>query len=169
MTITIRQKILILLAWVLPLGLSACSGFAYDTPSPTPQGLVPVSSSLRDFYQSLGGEKELGPAISTPFYRAGILCQFTTNVLMCFNPAAKSEADRSYLASIGEMLNLQGLTVNQITTHAVFEGFADFYHKKFFGPRYVGKPLTGVRYNPEYHRIEQYFEKMGFYILLDDP
>ncbi len=165
----IRRKLMALLFWGFLLGLSACSGIAFDTPSPTPQGQVPVSSDLRDFYQSLGGEKELGPAISAPFNRGGVLCQFTTNVLMCYNSSAQSEADRSYLAPIGEMLDTQRLMANQTSTPSVYEGFAEFYHKKFFGLRYVGKPLTGVRYNPQNHRLEQYFEKMGFYVLLDDP
>ncbi len=169
MKITIRQKVMILLAGVLLFGISACSSFNLNTPSQTPQGWVPVVTDLRDFYQSLGGENELGPAISTPFYRDGILCQYTTNVLMCYNSSAKSEADRIYLAPIGDMLNLQMLPDNQTGSHAVWEGFADFYHKHFFGLRYVGKPLTGIRYNKESHRIEQYFEKMGFYILVDDP
>ena len=165
----IRQKVMILLVGVFLLGFSACSGFSYAAPSPTPQGLRPISSDLRDFYQSLGGEKELGPAISAPFYRSGILCQFTTNVLMCYNSAAQSEADRFYLAPIGETLIPQESMGNLTSTPTVYEGFSDFYHKKFFGLRYVGKPLTGIRYNPEMHRLEQYFEKMGFYTLPNDP
>ncbi len=166
---TIRQKVVILLAGMFLLGISACSSFTFDGPAPTPQGSVPVVSDLRDFYQSLGGENDLGPAISAPFYRDGILCQYTTNVLMCYNASAQSESDRTYLAPIGDLLNLQSLTDNQTDTPAVYEGFADFYHKHFFGLRFVGKPLTGVRYNKESNRIEQYFEKMGFYILLNDP
>jgi hypothetical protein len=165
---TIRQNFVILLVGIFLLSLSACSGFTYDTSSSTPQGL-PISSDLRDFYQSLGGEEELGPAISAPFNSNGIKCQFTTNVLMCYNAAAVSEADRSFLAPIGEKLNLKPLTANHTGTPEVYEGFADFYHNHFFGLRYVGKPLTGVRYDPESNRLEQYFEKMGFYILLDDP
>jgi hypothetical protein len=59
MIIKIRQKVVILLAGVLLWGLSACSGFAYDGPTPTPQGLAPVVSELRDLYHILGGEKDL--------------------------------------------------------------------------------------------------------------
>ena len=40
---------------------------------------------------------------------------------------------------------------------------------QFFGLRFVGQPLTGVRFNAEKGRLEQYFEKMGFYTLTDDP
>jgi hypothetical protein len=31
--------------------------------------------------------------------------------------------------------------------------------------RYVGRPLTEVRYNPDRKRYEQYFENVGFYVL----
>jgi hypothetical protein len=89
--------------------------------------------------------------------------------LMCYDAAARSEADRFYLAPIGETLIPQESLGNQISPPTVYEGFSDFYHNKFFGPRYAGKPLTGIRYNPEMHRLEQYFEKMGFYTLPDDP
>ena len=165
----IRQKVMLLLAGLFLLGVSACSGLPYDTPSPTSQGSISIHSDFRDLYQSLGGEKELGPAISPPFNQNGIVCQFTTNVLMCYNPAALSDADRLYLAPIGNLLDLHQFTGTQIGTPVVYEGFEDFYHNKFFGARYVGEPLTGIQFNLEKHRLEQYFEKMGFYILQGDP
>ena len=67
------------------------------------------------------------------------------------------------------MIHFDGVENKQPGTPQVYEGFSDFYHKKFFGLRFVGKPLTGIRYNPQNHRLEQYFEKMGFYTLVDDP
>jgi hypothetical protein len=152
----------------LLISLAACTGFSGPSVTPTSQGQVPVSADFRDLYQSLGGEAELGPAISAPFSRNGTLCQYTTNVLMCYNPAARSEADRLYLAPVGLQLNFQDFITHQPGPLKVYEGFSEVYHNKFF-VRYVGQPLTGVRYNPEKGRLEQYFEKMGFYTLLDDP
>jgi hypothetical protein len=163
-----RRWIFIFLSAVLACLLPACSAYSAESPVPTPQGQVPVSTNFRDLYQSLGGEAELGPAISAPFNRNGTLCQYTTNVLMCYNPSARSEADRLYLASIGLQLNFQDFITQQPGPLKVYEGFSEAYHNKFF-VRYVGQPLTGVRYNAEKGRLEQYFEKMGFYTLFDDP
>ncbi len=168
MMTTIQHRIFYFLSALLLCFLTACSGYSAPSVTPTPQGQVPVSSDFRDLYQSLGGEAELGPAISIPFNNNGTLCQYTSNVLMCYNPAARSEADRLYLSSIGLQLKFQDFIPPQPGPIKVYEGFSEVYHNKFF-VRYVGQPLTGVRYNPEKGRVEQYFEKMGFYTLVDDP
>ena len=169
MVAAFRNRFLWLLTILFLLALTACSAVSYTAQLATPVGQVPVSSEFRDLYQNLGGESNLGPAISVPFNQKGILCQFTTQVLLCFNSAAHSEADRLYLAPIGLRLNFPVFSPRQTGDIKIFEGFAETYHKKFFGERYVGKPLTGVRYNPGQNRLEQYFEKMGFFMASDDP
>lgn len=169
MVVTFKNVFLCRLTILFLLTMSACSGGSYAAPSPTPVGQVPVSSEFRDLYQNLGGELDLGPAISIPFNQKGIVCQFTTQVLLCFNPAARSEADRLYLAPIGLRLNFPAFSPRQTGDIKIFEEFSETYHKKFFGERYVGKPLTGIRYNLDQRRLEQYFEKMGFFMSIDDP
>jgi hypothetical protein len=89
--------------------------------------------------------------------------------LLCFNPAARSEADRLYLAPLGLRLNFPAFSPRQSGEMKIFESFSETYHKKFYGERYVGKPLTGVRYNQDQRRLEQYFENMGLYVSDDDP
>ncbi len=169
MVAAFRKHFLFLLTILCLPALAACSGVSYAAPLVTPVGQVPVSSEFRDLYQNLGGEPELGPAISNPLYQDGIVCQFTTQVLLCFNSAAHSAADRLYLAPLGLRLNFPAFSPRQTGDIKIYEGFSETYHKKFFGERYVGKPLTGVRYNPAHRRIEQYFEKMGLYMSIDDP
>ena len=117
--------------------------------TPTPQGQLPVGSDLREIYQSLGGEPVLGPAISQPFNQAGTLCQYTTNVLMCYNPAGRNEADRQFLAPVGLKFNFQSYASQQPGPYGCTKAFSEVYLKKFFGLRYVGQPLTGVRFNSE--------------------
>jgi hypothetical protein len=158
-----------LIALLLLSALTACGSAAYAAPTPTPKGQVPVATDLRDLYRDLGGEAELGPAISALHIRTGgAACQYTTNVMLCFNASARSEADRLYVAPLGKDFNL-AVSTTKGQTPAIYEGFSEVYHKKFFGARYVGAPLTGVRYNEEKRRLEQYFERMGFYTLVDDP
>lgn len=154
---------------LLLIATSACSGSYYPTTTPTPAGLFQVSVDLRDLYQSLGGEAELGPAISRQFTRNNRLCQFTTNVLMCLNPAIRSSQDRFYLDPIGRQISISAYGNRLPSPYKVYEGFYDTYTKKFFATRYAGEPISGVLYNSGKRRLEQYFEKMGFYTEIDDP
>ncbi len=48
--------------------------------------------------------------------------------------------------------------------HVIYYKFIPMY-ERLGGMRYVGKPLTEVRHNPDRKRTEQYFENVGFYIL----
>ncbi len=165
----IYQKLLSISAILILLMLTACSGVPNFAAVVTPTDQVAVSSEFRDLYQSLGNAAELGVAISAPFNQNGLLCQYTVYVLMCFNPAAHSEADRLFLAPLGQQFHFPTTDPKSAGPLKIFEGFAETYHKKFFGVRFVGQPLTGVRYNAEARRLEQFFEKMGFYMEVDDP
>jgi hypothetical protein len=158
------SKRLIMLAMVVVLTLQACGSTAGLGPSPTPFGVYPLSSIFRDLYTKLGGESMLGPAVSPEFPHGEETCQYTEMVLMCFNPQAKVDADRLYLVPIGPVV------VEPVPgeTPKIYEAFAQAYHD-LFGARYVGNPLSGVRMNADKRRIEQYFEKMGLYLQIDDP
>ena len=143
--------------------LSACSSFANPGPTPTPYGALPLASQFRDLYDKLGDEPVLGQSISPTFVHDGLLCQYTENVLICFNPAAKVDVDRLVLIPVGTLL----VTPPEGAPPKIYPGFQDMYDR-LYGVRYVGKPLSGVRFNKEKRRIEQYYENMGFYQLIDD-
>jgi hypothetical protein len=146
------------------LTLTACGPLLNPGPTPTPLGILPLAIQFRDLYEKLGGEPVLGPSISDTFSHDGQLCQYTENILVCFNPNAKVDADRLVLVPLGPLIVKQQAG----STPAIYDGFKEMY-LRLFGERYVGKPLSGVRYNKEKRRIEQYFEKMGFYRQIDDP
>jgi hypothetical protein len=149
---------------VLLLTLTACSSVFGPGATPTPLGAFQLSSNFRNLYERLGGEPILGKAISTTFnYDGGIVCQYTANVLFCYN-STKTEAERVSLVPLGTLL-YPPVPGQQFT---VYEGFQAMYNS-LFGQLYVGKPLSGILYNKEKRRLEQYFENMGFYQLIDDP
>ncbi len=167
-------KLVIILVF---LGLAtACSANSGQTSTETMEGIFEVNSTFREFYQNLGGKELLGPAISPLFTHENIVCQYTENTLMCFNNLAE-DPYRLYLFGLANTFEIepfedsfidntsQDRIINNI---AIYEEFQPLYDR-LYGSRYVGKPLTPVRYNPYKQRIEQYFENVGFYRLLDDP
>ncbi len=156
-----RQTVLII---VLLLTLTACSSIFNPGPTPTPLGAFQLSSNFRNLYERLGGEPILGKAITPTFnYDGGIVCQYTVNVLFCYN-SNKTEAERVSLVELGTLW----YTAEPGKQIKIYEGFQAFY-KSLFGEPYVGKPLTEIQYNKDKRRLEQYFERMGFYQLIDDP
>ncbi len=156
-----RQKFLII---VLLLTLTACSSVFNPGPTPTPLGAFQLSSLFRNLYERLGGEPVLGKAISPTFNHETSTCQYTENVLFCYNKSVNTEADRVSLVPIGTLL----ITSDSRNQFKIYEGFQAMYDS-LFGERYVGKPLSDVLYSQEKRRIEQRFENMGFYQLVDDP
>ncbi|MEW6503922.1 MAG: hypothetical protein AB1457_08170 [Chloroflexota bacterium] len=157
---------------VLLMGsLSACA--SHSTPEVIQQpGTFSVDPLLREFYASLGGEEILGPAITALFSLNNLQCQYTQNVLMCFDPLAQG-IQRFSLYPLGRTFDLDtfpetsGMTAPE-NEFPIYEEFTNLY-QRLYGSQYVGKPLTPPRFNPNKNRIEQYFENVGFYRNLDDP
>lgn len=156
--------------------LTGCSAeeFSFAIQS-TPPGAFPVDPVFREFYQQLGGEPVLGVAISPLFVDGSIQCQYAVNGLMCLNPQ-ESGANRFYLAPLGNRLGIsQPPDVNADPNHGlVVNGYLigpDFVelYQKMSAMRQVGKPLSGVIYNYNQQRTEQFFEAVGFYHRFDDP
>ena len=135
---------------------------------------MPVDPLFRDFYDNLGGENVLGPAISPLFPLNNLKYQYTQNSLMEYNPeSAPSEKFR--LANLGQDMGITEPAVSQHGTgglyldgHVIFAPFIPMY-TKLGGIRIVGRPLTEVHFNPEKQRYEQYFENVGFYWYESDP
>ena len=147
----------LLLCTILILTLSACGASGSAGPTPTPYGAVEFASEFRNLVDSLGGAAVLGPAISRTFPHDTSTCQYTENVLMCINPDAKLGVDRVTLVPLGPQVIT---TPPPPTPPKVFENFQSMY-TTLHGALYVGKPLTGGRYNSDKRRYEQYFENMG--------
>jgi hypothetical protein len=90
---------------------------------------------------------------------------------MVYDPQAP-ESDRFQLESLGRMFGIAespvpdpGIPgVRYLNGHIILSEFVPMY-EKLGGARFVGRPLTEGRHNPEKQRIEQYFENLGFYRL----
>ena len=133
--------------------------------APAPQPSLTVDPVFREFYARLGGEEILGPPISPVYEEKGRTQQFTSKALLVYDPAA-SRSMQFYLMHLGrEIISLPDVPSE---TFEVYSGFLEMY-RQLGGARYVGRPLTSVQVEPEYRRITQYFENLGFYQLESDP
>jgi hypothetical protein len=168
----------IVLVWLL-LILLVISGCTPERSSyvvvPTPEGAYSVDVLFREFYDHLGGMQVLGPAISPIFSHENRKYQYVLAGCMEYNlDAAPSERFR--LSPLGLELGLAEPSVPvpeepgtvYIDGHVIYQGFVPLY-RQLGGARFVGRPLTGVHYNQEAKRYEQYFENLGFYWMDNDP
>ena len=65
----------------------------------------PVDPTFREFYETLGGESVLGPAISIMYEERGKKLQFTSAVLMMYDPMAL-ESERFKLVPLGNAMKI---------------------------------------------------------------
>lgn len=135
----------------------------------------PVDPIFLDFYESLGGEKLFGPAISPLIESGQIKSQFVEAALFTYDPS-RPEGDQYQLASLGVILGISEPPVDQpdspdfiyLNGHIIFPEFLPLYNS-LGAERVVGRPLSEARHNPAKERIEQYFENLGFYRYVFDP
>ncbi|MEX2143974.1 MAG: hypothetical protein WD740_05210 [Anaerolineales bacterium] len=166
-----RRPLILCLA---ALVLAACSSGSQPSPlgDTSPYIIEPV---FQEFYDFLGGQNRLGLALTPVIIEGNIQKQYVDSALLLYNPGLPPSEQYS-LAPLGDLLgvwdqpvanaDLQGALV--VDGYIVYEGFASLY-EELGGRRYVGKPLTGVRYAAEQDRVEQYFQNLGFFMQLDEP
>lgn len=172
-----HRRLLLFLGLALSaLFLSACAPEFEARLTPEPEaGVYPVDVVFREFYRALGGVEVLGPAISGPVQKDGSLCQYTANVLMCYDANA-GEMDHLQLYPLGKQMGqrddpqvlIQPGNSRAIDGYVIYDEFVYLYDK-LRGARYAGHPLTQVRFNYQQNRIEQYFENVGFYRDMNQP
>lgn len=132
-----------------------------------------IDQVFQEFYDRLGGKQVLGEVISPAFVIQNIKYQYTANAVLQIDLLAEGSQSVA-LSPVGRDLNIDEdiqFAEGQITGPFL----RDFIYPEFFqvyqylgGLQIVGKPLTGIHYNPEFHRYEQYFENLGFYRLEKD-
>ncbi|MGH2581705.1 MAG: hypothetical protein ACRDFQ_02260 [Anaerolineales bacterium] len=156
--------------------LAACSGAvsaANDTQNLSNPYLI--EPTFKQFYDFLGARDRLGMAISPTIVEDGMQKQYFENAVLFYN--LELPASEQYgLVPIGTDLGVwdEPLTNADLTGafvvegYIIYEGFVELY-KELGGQRYVGRPLTGVRYIAAEQRVEQYFENLGFYAKLNKP
>lgn len=155
--------------WILSLlligSISACN-FALEGAS---RGNFTIDATFSDFYREMGGDKTLGPAISTAFGGEGITYQYVVSGLMVYDPN-KETLKRFYFSPLASVeWHIDGLvepeSVNNTTAyingHLIWEEAWSFYNQ--YGADIIGLPLTSVSANDAKQRYEQYFEGLGFY------
>jgi hypothetical protein len=139
-----------------------------------PEGALPVDLLFERYYEKLGGIAILGPAISPAFGDSGLIYQYTTNVLLVFNP--QGDGNRLSLAPLGRDIGIYEFPEN-ITPeadHVIVDGYLLYdkflaLYNQLGGKPVLGRPLTEAHLNEEKSRIEQYFENAGFYWRTMDP
>lgn len=132
------------------------------------KGTHPIDPLFADFYNVMGGEDVLGPAISPTSNADGKTQQFVEAGLLVFDPQAPESA-RFHLAPLGNDLGVNEEADNPIaggkgriiSGYLVIAEILDVY-ESLGGARFVGKPITEARYNESKGRVEQYFENLGF-------
>jgi hypothetical protein len=172
--VTMKHRLLILLTSLLPLSLflSACGNAQSSTGGNT---VYQVAPSFREFYQSLGGEDVLGPAISKNFTQDANECQYTSNAMMCLNPLI-TDSSRFFLSPLGDQMGVYedptqspAQAGSQIVDgYTIYDEFLPLFNQ-LSGEKLTGKPLTQARLNYSQKRIEQYFQNVGFYHKFSDP
>src|SRR3990172_12776352 len=131
--------------------LSACTG---PTPSTSAaSSLYLIEPVFQQFYDFLGGQARLGSALSPVIIEGNVQKQYLENALMAYNPELPPHEQYS-LAPLGRHMgvwdeplastDLQGVLF--VEGYIVYEGFVSLY-QEMGAQRYVGTPLTGVRYN----------------------
>lgn len=125
---------------------------------------------FREYYNYLGGEQILGPAISPARKEGNATTQFLANGKVIFDPAAPISS-RFRLAPLGLEMDVLEPPIpppadpntHYIAGHTIPPDFYLLYEK--IGANTVGKPLTEPRYNLIRKRYEQFYENLGFYRL----
>ncbi len=125
-------------ALILGAMVSACTS---DLGTIHPPGELYVDPTFTDFYNTLDGSEELGPAISPKFPYNNMECQYTQAVLMCYNPSATA-IDQYSLYALGRRLarDTPLTSATSTTTDSELHPFSDFvplyalYGARYWGP-----------------------------------
>lgn len=146
------------------------------TATPTLSPIYQIDPAIREYYEIYGGAKVFGEPISQMVEQAGSKFQFTTAVLWVVDPNAP----------LSKIVRLAPLGASIIPPdqqdppqpapdqpdpyydhgYYIYEPFRPLYDR-LEGQKFVGRPLTALRYNALTDRYEQYFENLGFYIAAD--
>lgn len=139
------------------------------------EGIYPVDRIFRRFYNQLGGQNALGPAISPVFLHDGVVYQYVVAVLMAHDSTLPF-GQQTHLAPLGLDMGISELPVPQpkqteeryVGGHIISKDFVPFFDR-FGGEDVVGEPLSEIIYDSEKKRFEQFFENLGFYRLENEP
>jgi hypothetical protein len=166
-----RTFLFIVSVFLIALTVSSCGGFSVSPVTPTPFGRYEIDPIFWGFFHKIGGTEQFGRVVSTVFTNVSReRLQFTETVLLVYDPVES----RYFLAPLGVDLNL-GEPPDKSQTQAgdlVINGYrihpalVNLYQE--LGREVVGAPISNPKYNYAKNRLEQHFENLGMYYLLDD-
>jgi hypothetical protein len=151
--------------------INGCTPSA-DTSS---QGIYSVDPTFVDFYREFGGDKTLGPAISSLFRSEGVSYQYVVSGLMTYDPNQEPLRRFHFSPIASTELQINSLvepapaddTSYYVNGHQIWEEIWSFYDQ--YGSDIIGLPVTSVTVNDVKQRYEQYFEGIGFFRNYSDP
>lgn len=143
--------------------LAACSAIFPELEQKNP-GTFPVDAQLREFYTKSGGEELYGPAIAEVTVQDYLRCQLMANARLCVNTNLRG-AGKFFLSPLGRQLGIPWNT--DVPPSAIFPDFN--IKRQQLGEDFTGQPIGVVQFNYLAGRVEQYFEKVGFYHGFDEP
>lgn len=171
----LRTLLLLTLSLLLMLAFTACGGSRSSMPENLPNGTYMPDPIFAQFYEQNGGFDLFGYGISTLFSdQSGQKFQYFETVLMVYDPIT----DSVHLEDLGTKLHIQNLPVQAWSGSSLDGGLLVgefFIHPAFvslylkLGPQFVGQPLTQPFVNLGRNRIEQHFQNLGMYFILDNP
>lgn len=155
--------------------LSACDS-SVEMPvvtTPTLTSVYQLNPTFREFYNKHGGVKVYNEPISQMVEQNGNKYQFTATALLVYDSQA-SDVSKYRLAPLGtSIITPDRMDPPQpppaepdpyyIDGRYVYQPFRALFDD-LGGAQFVGRPLTGVRYDALTDRYEQYFENLGFFI-----
>lgn len=165
-----RPRRYLVFSLVSTLLLVACSTSPAYSPG-NPSTVYPVAPLFQDFYNALGGEDVMGPAISPVMRENGVEVQYLRNAKMLFDRQAP-EGRQYRLASLGLNFGVEEPPIPPPDDPSLFYTKGHVIYPEFF-PLFAqlwgapGKPLTEARSNGE--EIIQYFANMGMGRVINDP
>lgn len=141
--------------------------------TPTVSSVYQIAPTFREMYNRFGGAKVFGEPISQMVEQLGNKYQFTAAALWVLDNQAP-DGSKYRLAPLGtSIISPDRIDPPQpppaepdpyyVNGQYIYQPFRALYDR-LGGEAYVGRPLTGVRYDPLNDRYEQYFENLGFYI-----
>ena len=167
-----KWPVFIFLVLIFALFVGSCNSI-----NANPQELKALNTidpTFREYYLELGGEDVLGQPISDIVSWRNYKCQYTVSSLLCFDENNTGQA-RFFLAPISDEINFK-------TVEAVFSSIDiinDSYPKNTYPPFQpvlnnmrqpydIGNAISVIQYNITQKRIEQYYERIGFFQPFND-
>jgi len=107
----------------------------------------------------------MGPAISAIFESQGLQCQYTATAQMCYNPQG-SDVDRyTCTALVKSWVFMMNRWLYQTGKNRIVDGYIiydEFVAMYACMARYLGRPLTQLRFNYQQMRYEQFLKTAVF-------